>query len=49
MTAIVVNRDFSVVPLAGVFQIYGMRAGVELAEAHPSALNQTWSTLTPSK
>ena len=48
MTAMLVTRDFSVVPLAGVFQIYGLRAGVELAEPHPSAINQTWVTLTPS-
>jgi hypothetical protein len=48
MTAVVVNRDFSVVPVAGVFHIYGMRKGVDLGEAHPSAISQTWLTLTPS-
>ncbi len=45
MTAAVVNRDYSVIPLAGVFHIYGMRAGVELAQPHPSAINQTWASL----
>lgn len=46
MTEIVVNREFSVIPLASVFHVYGMRAGVELGEPHPSAINQTWVTLT---
>lgn len=45
MTALLVNRDFSVVPVAGVFQVYGMRAGIELGEPHPSAISQTWATL----
>lgn len=48
MTAVVVNRDYSVVPVAGVFQLYGMRRGIELGEPHPSAISQTWVTLTPS-
>jgi peptide/nickel transport system substrate-binding protein len=46
MTAALVNRDFSVVPLAGVAQMYGMRVGVDLTEPHPSAINQTWASLT---
>jgi peptide/nickel transport system substrate-binding protein len=46
MMAIVVNRDYSVVPLASVFHIYGMRRGVDL-EPHPSAISQTWATVTP--
>lgn len=48
MTATLVNRDFAVVPVAGVFHVYGMRTGVDLAEPHPSAINQTWLTLSPS-
>ena len=48
MTAAVVNRDFAVVPVASVFQVYGMRKGVELGELHPSAISQTWVTLTPA-
>jgi peptide/nickel transport system substrate-binding protein len=48
MTAVVVNRDFSIVPVAGVFHVYGMRKGIELGEAHPSAISQTWLTLAPS-
>ena len=47
MTEVVVNRDFSVIPLASVFHVYGMRVGVELGEPHPSAINQTWATLSP--
>ncbi len=46
MTAAVVNRDSSVIPLASVFHVYGMRAGVDLAQPHPSAINQTWMSLT---
>jgi len=46
MTAAVVNQDFSVIPLASVFHIYGMRAGVDLALPHPSSINQTWASLT---
>ena len=45
MTEIVVNREFSVIPLASVFRVYGMRTGVDLGEPHPSAINQTWVTL----
>jgi peptide/nickel transport system substrate-binding protein len=48
MTAAVVNRDYSVIPLASVFHIYAMRAGIGLAEPHPSAINQTWTSLTTS-
>ena len=46
MTAAVVNRDHMVIPLASVFHIYGMRTGVDLAQPHPSAINQTWASLT---
>jgi len=48
MMAAVVNRDFSVVPLAGVSQIFGLRSGVDVGEPHPSAINQAWSTLSLS-
>lgn len=49
MTEIVVNRDFSVIALAGVFHMYGMRLGIDLGEPHPSAVNQTWATLTGAR
>ena len=45
--AIVVNRDYSVVPLASVFHVYGLRRGVDL-RPHPSAISQTWATVTPA-
>ncbi|HEX2118478.1 MAG TPA: ABC transporter substrate-binding protein [Acidimicrobiales bacterium] len=48
MTDILVNRQFLVVPLAGVFHVYAMRQGVTLAEPHPSAVNQTWVSLSPA-
>jgi peptide/nickel transport system substrate-binding protein len=46
MMAIVVSRDYSVVPLASVFHVYGLRRGVGLGP-HPSAISQTWVTVTP--
>lgn len=48
MTTVIVERERAVVPVAGVFHLYGMRRGVDLGEPHPSAINQTWSTLTPA-
>jgi peptide/nickel transport system substrate-binding protein len=48
MTQILVNRDFVVIPLAGVSQVYAMRDDVALGEVHPSAVNQTWVTLRPA-
>jgi peptide/nickel transport system substrate-binding protein len=48
MTRLLVHRNLLVIPLAGVFHVYGMRAGVALAEPHPSAVNQTWATLRPA-
>jgi peptide/nickel transport system substrate-binding protein len=46
MTAVLVNREYAFVPVAGVFHVYGMRAGVDLGEPHPAAIHQTWVTLT---
>jgi ABC-type transport system substrate-binding protein len=48
MTAVLVNREYSIVPVAGVFHLYGVRAGVALAAPHPSAIHQTWVTLSSS-
>lgn len=47
MNRVLVQRNFFVLPLAGVFHLYAMVAGVELAESHPSAINQTWVSLRP--
>lgn len=41
-----VNQEFTAMPLASVSRIYAMRAGVELGEPHPSAINQSWARLT---
>ncbi|MDQ3895943.1 MAG: ABC transporter substrate-binding protein, partial [Actinomycetota bacterium] len=49
MTQLLVNREFLVVPLAGVFEVYAMHRGVELPEPHPSAINQTWVSLVPPR
>ena len=46
MTAALVNRAHAVVPVASVSQVYGMRAGVELADPHPAAIHQTWTSLS---
>lgn len=46
MTAALINREYSIVPVAAVFHMYGMRAGVELGEPHPSAIHQTWVSLS---
>ena len=48
MMRIIVNRDFTLVPVAGVARTYAMRAGVELAQPHPSAINQTWTSVSTS-
>jgi ABC-type transport system substrate-binding protein len=49
MTEMLVNELHLVVPLASVFHIYAMHDGVGLAEPHPSAINQTWVSLTPPR
>lgn len=46
MMRILVNDEVIVVPLAGVFRIYGMRASVNLPDPHPSQTNQVWIGLT---
>ena len=46
MMKILSNEDHIVVPLAGVFRIYGMSKDVDLADPHPSFTNQTWTSLT---
>jgi peptide/nickel transport system substrate-binding protein len=49
MMRILESDDFTVIPLAGVYRIYAMRKGVDLADPHPSQTNQTWFSLTASK
>jgi len=46
MMKILINEDHIVVPLAGVYRIYGMSRNVNLGDRHPSFTNQTWISLT---
>jgi peptide/nickel transport system substrate-binding protein len=45
---VIVVEEAAVVPLAAVPRVYGLRAGVELREVHPSAVNQSWAALATS-
>ncbi len=49
MTKILIQEDFTVIPLAGLYRLYAMRKGIDLAGPHPSATNQLWMTLSGSK
>lgn len=49
MMRILIHEDFTVVPLAGLYRIYAMRKGVDLADPHPSQTNQTWFSLSVVK
>jgi peptide/nickel transport system substrate-binding protein len=40
---VLIDDEFVVIPLAGVFRIYGTTANVEGFEPHPSGLNQLWT------
>ncbi len=40
---VLIDDEFVVIPLAGVFRIYGTIANVEGFEPHPSGLNQIWT------
>ncbi len=46
MMKILANDEYIVVPLAGIFRIYGMSRNVNLGDPHPSFTNQTWFSLT---
>ena len=46
ITQTAVNQDFVAVPLAAISRTYVMRQGIDLREPHPSAINQSWATLT---
>ncbi|HEX2063536.1 MAG TPA: ABC transporter substrate-binding protein [Acidimicrobiales bacterium] len=48
MMRILSNEDYIVVPMAGIFRIYGMTRDVDLGDPHPSFTNQTWISLTKS-
>ncbi|MGQ0743821.1 MAG: ABC transporter substrate-binding protein [Acidimicrobiales bacterium] len=44
---ILVDRDIVVVPIAGVFRIYGVHRGLEGFEPYTFIYSQRWHTLTP--
>jgi peptide/nickel transport system substrate-binding protein len=43
---VLIDDEFVVIPLAGVFRIYGVTANVEGFEPHPSGLNQRWTSVS---
>ncbi len=45
MMEILANQEHIVVPLAGVFRIYGMTSDIDLGDPHPSQSNQSWVSL----
>ena len=49
MQKILINDTYIVVPLAGVFRIFGMSSKVNLGDPHPSNTNQTWFSLSKTK
>lgn len=46
MMKILIDEQDIVIPLAGVYRIYGMRSAVNLGDPHPSQTNQVWSSLS---
>ncbi|MDQ3432910.1 MAG: ABC transporter substrate-binding protein [Actinomycetota bacterium] len=48
MMRILINEEHIVVPLAGIFRLYGMAADVDLGDPHPSQTNQLWTSLAKS-
>jgi peptide/nickel transport system substrate-binding protein len=43
---VLIDDEFVVIPLAGVFRIYGLSANVEGFAPHPSAVNQRWTGIS---
>ena len=48
MMKILINDEFIVAPVAGIFRIYGMNKSVSFTDPHPSQTNQTWFSLSKS-
>ncbi len=42
---IIIDEENIVIPIAGIFRIYGLKDNVQGFEAHPSAVNQRWETV----
>ncbi|MDP8962321.1 MAG: hypothetical protein M3N32_11995, partial [Actinomycetota bacterium] len=49
MMRILINEEYIVVPLAGVFRIYATAPNVELTNPHPSQTNQVWTSLAVNR
>lgn len=45
MMRILINEEYIVVPLAGIYRRYGMTGSVNLGDPHPSRTNQSWASL----
>jgi ABC-type oligopeptide transport system substrate-binding subunit len=42
---LLIDDEFVVIPLAGIFRIYGVTDAVQGFEAHPSSVNQRWTSV----
>ena len=49
MMKILQAEDWTVIPLAGLYRVYAMRKGVDLADPHPSQTSQLWVSLSATK
>ena len=49
MMKMLIDETYIVVPLAGVYRIFGMSSKVSLSDPHPSNTNQTWLSLSKTK
>jgi peptide/nickel transport system substrate-binding protein len=43
---VLIDEEHVVIPIAGIFRIYGIRDRVQGLEAHPSGANQRWTGIT---
>ncbi len=43
---VLIDEEFVVIPLAGTFRLFGLGANVEGFEAHPSGVNQRWTSVS---
>jgi peptide/nickel transport system substrate-binding protein len=43
---VLIDDEHVVIPIAGIFRIYGIRDRVQGLEAHPSGANQRWTAIT---
>ena len=43
---VVIDEENIVIPIAGIFRIYGLADNVQGFEAHPSAVNQRWEAVS---